>query len=142
MKLPTHIKCMQSIKIDVIRGLLCCAFEGGSNYWIDRIYPNYPAHMHDNDYREGGSMQPADQYWHWCQLLPTTNGSVDVYAIGIDSNDGLQCYTLDLTRIQTGLQLLAEKHPRHFADVLTERDDATTGDVFLQLCVFGEVIYG
>jgi hypothetical protein len=26
--------------------------------------------------------------------------------------------------------------------VLNENDDADTGDVFLQLCLFGEVVYG
>jgi hypothetical protein len=32
--------------------------------------------------------------------------------------------------------------PRHFADVLNENDDAGTGDVFLQCCLFGEIIFG
>lgn len=34
------------------------------------------------------------------------------------------------------------KYPRHWADVLAENDDATTGDVFLQCCLFGECIFG
>ena len=44
--------------------------------------------------------------------------------------------------MQRGLSLLAERYPRHFAAFLTERDDAPTADVWLQLVVFGEVIYG
>jgi len=146
MKLPydSAIKVAHTTPIDRVRGLLCCAFEGGSNYWIDAISPNYPAHTHALDYGVGGSMQPAHevgpgyQYWHWSQLLPTTGGSVDVYVTDEITN----IHTLDLTRIRTGLQLLADWHPKHFADMLTGNDDATTGDVFLQLCLFGEVIYG
>jgi hypothetical protein len=37
---------------------------------------------------------------------------------------------------------MADKYPRHIADILSENDDATTGDVFLQLCLFGDVVYG
>jgi len=38
--------------------------------------------------------------------------------------------------------VMAKKEPRHFADFLKEDYDETTGDVFLQCCLFGEVIYG
>jgi hypothetical protein len=41
-----------------------------------------------------------------------------------------------------GLQLMADKYPNHFADFMQENDDATTSDVFLQLSVFGELIFG
>ena len=44
--------------------------------------------------------------------------------------------------IHKGLQLMADKEGRHFADFMAESDDAVTADVFLQLCVFGEVIFG
>ena len=32
--------------------------------------------------------------------------------------------------------------PHHYADAVTESGDAVTGDVFLQLCLFGKVIFG
>jgi hypothetical protein len=44
--------------------------------------------------------------------------------------------------LQRGLTLLAEKHPRHWNDFLNENTDADTGDIFLQLCVLGEVTFG
>lgn len=50
--------------------------------------------------------------------------------------------TLDLDAIGNAMFLFYEKEPRHFADWIAGRDDATTGDVFIQLCVFGEVVYG
>lgn len=61
---------------------------------------------------------------------------------------------LSLESIQQGLDLMAkglldgkdkpvkDHYLQHFADFLAGNDDATTGDIFLQLCLFGEVIYG
>jgi hypothetical protein len=49
---------------------------------------------------------------------------------------------LDEEAIKRGLQGLAEEHPEHLADFLREEEDAITGDVFVQLCVFGELVYG
>jgi hypothetical protein len=37
---------------------------------------------------------------------------------------------------------MRDQYPRHYADLVEENDDAITGDVFLQLAVFGELIYG
>ena len=34
------------------------------------------------------------------------------------------------------------KYIKHYADTITESDDGTTADVFLQLVVIGDVIYG
>jgi len=35
-----------------------------------------------------------------------------------------------------------DRAPRHFADAMEENHDAITGDVFLQILAFGEIIYG
>jgi hypothetical protein len=47
-----------------------------------------------------------------------------------------------LADLAKGLQTMAEKYPRHFADFVAENDDADTGDVFLQCVVLGDVVYG
>jgi len=49
---------------------------------------------------------------------------------------------LDLESVEKGLKLMAEKSPKHFSDFLTENEDGYTGDVFLQYCIFGKLIYG
>ena len=41
-----------------------------------------------------------------------------------------------------GLGLMLEKYPQHFGNFMSENDDAETADVFIQLCLFGEVVYG
>ena len=37
---------------------------------------------------------------------------------------------------------MKKEYPSHYADLVEENDDAETGDIWLQLAVFGEVIYG
>lgn len=44
--------------------------------------------------------------------------------------------------LRRGLELMAEKAPRHFADLLSENDDAETHDVFMQMVILGDIIYG
>ena len=51
-------------------------------------------------------------------------------------------YTLDLKAVRKGLRLMKKEYPNHWADLVEENDDLITGDVWLQLAVFGEVIYG
>jgi hypothetical protein len=40
-----------------------------------------------------------------------------------------------------GMQLMASNQTRHFSDVIEHNDDAVTADVWLQLALFGDVIY-
>lgn len=46
------------------------------------------------------------------------------------------------SEFEAGLQLMAEKYPDHFKDLMQENDDAITGDVFLQCIALKEVVYG
>lgn len=51
-------------------------------------------------------------------------------------------YTLDRAALERGLQVMADKCPKHFADLVGETDDADTADAFLQRCLFGQLVYG
>ena len=51
-------------------------------------------------------------------------------------------HEITLNDVKRGLDLMKEKYPRHWADLVEENDDLITGDVWLQLTVFGELIYG
>lgn len=57
-------------------------------------------------------------------------------------HEGEQNLVLTLGKIKKGLRIFAKEHPSHFSDFLRENYDMTTGDMFLQCCLFGEVIYG
>jgi len=41
----------------------------------------------------------------------------------------------------SALRLMAERCPRHFANMLTGNGDATTGNVLIQLAAFGQLRY-
>lgn len=49
---------------------------------------------------------------------------------------------ITIVEVQKGLELMRDQYPRHYADLVEEQDDAITGDVWLQLATFGELIYG
>ena len=89
---------------------------------------------------EGGSN-------YWCKELDPFADKGDPYETMLDGftlTDGESGKKHRITKqmISDAVRDFAQKEPRHFADMLSESDDATTADVFLQLCVFGEVIYG
>jgi hypothetical protein len=143
-----------------IDSLLCSAFWVGSNYWYEDldIHKLAPG-LTRNDFSEGGKMQKPDDYSHWSTLVPLTPGCSTKFRVSEDSpwsegdskipagvtvKDDVAIVVFDLTSIERGLKLFAtdEKVKHHWANFLSENDDAETGDVFLQLCVFGEVIFG
>jgi len=132
------------VEIDIseerIKGLLCNAFEGGSNYWYMIEEYRFPPDIKYEDFKEGGKFQDPNDYWHPAQLIPLVKGC-KVIICDTDSSKE-RTYILEREGIQSGLQIMAQKYPQHFKAVLDETDDATTGDVFLQCCLFGEAIYG
>lgn len=122
---------MTAIKIQItdeqFKDLLCCAFEGGSNYWIAKCETHRP--------------KPAGvEYWH---EAPVYGGTLTVIVSEEEPIEG-KGKVFELTRdsLKKGAQIMAEKHPQHFGDWMNENSDATTGDVFLQCCLFGETIFG
>lgn len=133
------MKIETQITDDKIKGLLCAAFEGGSNYWYEiEKYSFGDSGLTYSDFRKGGIMQCPDNYWHPCQLVPLT----DKCAVLINDLEGGKQHRLDRRAIERGLEVMAEKYLRHWGDFVSDNDDADTGDVFLQCCLFGEVIYG
>jgi len=113
--------------------LLCSAFEGGSNYWYSINSDTPPPNGVDLSAFDG----------HWDTVYAHVHyplcagGSLTIK----DMEDNNKTYTLSLKEIEHGLKVFAEKYPRHFGNWLSEDDDAITGDVFLQCCLFGEAKY-
>lgn len=50
-------------------------------------------------------------------------------------------HEITLDNVKKGLELMRDQYPRHFADLVEENDDLITGDVWLQLATFGELVY-
>jgi hypothetical protein len=60
----------------------------------------------------------------------------------IEDNEELIIKTITMADIKIALQLMADKYPTHFNDFIDETYDATTGDVFIQLLLLGDIVYG
>ena len=101
--------------------LLCAAFEGGSNYW----YSGAEAIKQPEKFVTG---------WHWTECYPPYGGKIQI------TDDSGQPRVIGFNQVVNGLKKMADEYPAAWADVLQENIDAETGDVFLQCCVFGEVV--
>lgn len=133
----------QQFDDNFVSGLLCTAFEGGSNYWYSQLDYELAEGVSFEEFREGGSRQQKDNYWHWSQLIPLVEGCALTLIDRLDeeTEEG-KTYRITRDDLVKGLKIMAEKHPRHFADAVNENSDAITGDVFLQCVCFGDTVYG
>jgi hypothetical protein len=114
-----------------IADLLCAAFEGGIGYWACITGYDEPI---DPDYKKYLDVRYVD--------YPLNQGGA-VLLEEIESGKNVNpIHTLDMAAIGRGLYVMQHKYPRHFGAWLDENDDAITGDVFVQCCIFGEIVYG
>lgn len=92
------------------------ACEGGSNYWCQSVTP----------------------------LGPDSLGAYGAMLGGFTcvEIEGGKKHKVSAKDIANAIVLMANKHPNHFGDMVGETDDASTADVFLQLCVLKDLIYG
>ena len=115
----------KDIPFQRIDDLIITGVEGGTNYWM--------------------SVEGAWNESVWGDLEKTVKeGKLKFSNRKLADTDEDHLFEKVLTEevIQQGLQLMADKHSRHFEDFMNENEDAITGDVFIQLCVLGEVRYG
>lgn len=126
-----HITVTLNFSCQLISSLLCSAFEsGGINYWARIAEVKSPAKLFFRSDKE--QTYPHLDY-------PLNPGG---YVLIEDTEaDKPTKYKIDLESIQKGLQIMAEKYPKHFADIQREDFDMNTADVFIQCCCFGETLY-
>jgi len=124
---------------EMVRDMLVSAFEGGSNYWYRIESKKLPPGTKEKDFKEGGRMQP-EHYYHPMQLIPTIPGGQLVIR---EVSDGPgETFVLDLGALKRGLMLLKEKYPKIWERAQKGMEDASDADVFLQLSLFGKVVFG
>ena len=117
-----------------IQDLLCCALEGGSNYWYlitsFRKPKSMPVRTDDK------------QIFRHLDYPVNPRGALTFSVKHEELGNMKKRYILNRKTIQAGLRIMAKNFPRHFTNFQQENEDADTGDVFLQVCLFGEVVYG
>jgi hypothetical protein len=137
------------VNSEAVRELLCLAFEGGSNYWYRDLEKGRAATdavakgvaFQSPSIDRVSIVQHTEDDWTWAYTLPTCGGSVMLTS----SEDERDVYTLDDKAIKRGLEAMAVKFPARLQGHFFQTDydsDAEDGDVFLQCCLFGDVIYG
>lgn len=121
------IQVKKEISYADVRDLLCCAFEGGSNYW----YYIYEYHNPDNIKCEFRHLD-----------LPLSKNGYLMIGTREDFEEEIEPVKLDVEAVKIGLQIMADKYPWHFANFIGDNMDAETGDVLLQCALFGDIVYG
>ena len=128
-----------------IKDLLCCGFEGGVGYWCEVLNYKFGAGLSVADFKEGGKMQDPDNYFHPTEIIPFAKGCAVICRETSDDepNENPEL-RLDRAALNRGLGIMFgnPKLAHHAADFLKEDEDAGTGDVFIQCCLLGEVVYG
>ena len=114
-----------------IADLLCGAFEGGSNYWIQSVKAVEPV--------QDGKPWDDEYTPSYIRAPFSTGGHLEVYVNEDDFSVPIR--SLNRAALAKGLTLMAEHSARHFNDFLNDADDADAADVFLQYCLFGDVIF-
>lgn len=131
----------KSIEAKDIADLLCGALEGGSNYWYmieKKIEPTKWLRSEAVWFatKEEAQKSKIKHYLHYYPLNP---GGGLIFSD--KERDNKETFLLNSTAIQIGLQKMAEEYPKHFADFQSGDYDGNTSDIFLQLCLFKEVLY-
>lgn len=133
------IAVQQEIPLSRIADLLCCAFEGGSNYW----YLIKESHAPSTD--ELPFRTDEIRVFPHVDYPLNEGGYLIITTLEHDVHKGKKEWRLDLNAVKHGLRVMAALQPghggHHFPNFMAENEDAETGDVFLQCCLFGEIIY-
>jgi hypothetical protein len=129
-----HVNVPREIDAKRVQDMIVGAFEGGSNYWlgdgrVELVTPTYE--------ELGGK----DEKIVWYGRETDNVFAREEFTITIDVPED-ELRTLDRTAVARGLQVMGDKYPDHYNDLVGENDDAATADVFLQCALFGELVYG
>jgi hypothetical protein len=129
-------------KEDVIN-LFVDAIEGGSNYWYEiRHLPE------DVRYKAKEMGQPVSEAIGEYIL---NGGYIQFYDAEeeYDDDDYQEKYsdkgllgTVDMNSILDAITIIKKDYPEVWGNILDEKYDANDADIFLQLCVMGDVVFG
>jgi hypothetical protein len=143
MQKDIKISVRQYVPIKRVYDMLVDALEGGSNYWYmiqKEIEPPLPYNFTDSIWNE--DRKRDCNFIHTCEIPFNVGGALLIDDERADEPTLAKPVHLNLRRIKRGLAIMAKNHTSHYANWLNEEDDADTADVFLQCCIFGDVIYG
>jgi len=116
-------------RLDMLTG----ALEGGSNYWYfisnkmcDKIFA-HTIELHGQPF--------VDRMWKYLK---------DGHFVNVRDLEDIPTVlgSLKYSTMTEREYLMLDKFPNHFADILAEKDDAVTADVWFQMVLMKNVVYG
>jgi len=119
----------------LVSDLLVTCFEGGSTYWMSGVQYTMPI---NTEWLPDNAMNPKGQP-RYAYVPLNECGSILIKGDGVPG-----WKILNKETIIRGLKLL-ESDPvsaGNFCNITNESWDAGDADVFLQLCLFGSVVFG
>lgn len=132
-----EVKKSFTVRPQQVEDILCTAIEGGIGYWAclgERRYPESGVW-----YKQWQDTDADDWVPNYISVIMSQGGSIQI----LDAEDENSVLgTLNLEAIQRGLEIMADRYPRYFREFVEEDYDANTADVFVQLCVLGDIVYG
>ena len=140
-----------NVPLERIGDLLVNAFEGNSAHWYFIADTYYPATV------EFSVMGQNSLRRHPADAVLNEGGYLLVRSVGESGEIGEEIngqteWRLDLEACRRALQMMADgkwkgsreytRPARFWEAFINGSDDAETADVFLQLALFGEIVYG
>jgi hypothetical protein len=131
-KVKLKIQTTVDVPVKAIKYIIITAMEQGCGYWAQVVGQS--------------ELPPGVEYYDRFFNL-ATDGWID-FALtdemgpGFEVPEGVSTYRLNNNSIREGLQLMANRYPKHFGDFMSDNHDAITADVFLQCCLLGDLVYG
>lgn len=79
---------------------------------------------------------------YWVREYSDLPVGFNVIHMSEELEDEYELTQVDGNTLKNGIQAMASLYPRHYANVGTVDEDAETADVYLQCCIFGDLIFG
>lgn len=118
------------ITYDIFSCVIVDSLEGGSNYWYilntDAFIDDLPKT------KEPLSVRIAEA------LYNNTGVNITVYDLETDENLG----QLNYDSCMRAFNLMSLNYKQSLLDIINEESDSSDADIFLQLAVMGEVVFG
>ena len=114
-----------------LEDLFITAYEGGSSYWCG--ISNEELQRARDGYKS--NELPCPSQYLFAALL--AGEEFEFY----DQEDEEETWTLNLEKLTSGTEKFTMEEVDHYADAVSDRMDATTADVWFQVCLIGEVTY-
>jgi hypothetical protein len=133
MKTKLEIEGLKILTSEDVENLMCSAIEGGSNYWY------FIKQKSSDRVREATQDMEGEPFVDRLLMAVQRGAVINVFDVEDFSN---KLGTLTPQSWAKAEELMIKNHRSHLGDVLAENDDATTGDVFFQLALMGEIVYG